>query len=41
MGVTYRAVVTTGAKDVADNPLDQDSSAAGLQQKVWSFTVSN
>jgi hypothetical protein len=39
-GVTYKAVVTTGAKDVAGNPLDQDSSTAGLQQKVWLFTVS-
>jgi N-acetylglucosamine-6-sulfatase len=40
-GVTYRAVVSTGAKDVAGNPLDQNPAAAGLQQKVWSFTVSN
>ena len=38
---TYKAVVTTGAKDVAGNPLDQNSSTTGLQQKVWSFTVSN
>jgi hypothetical protein len=30
-GVTYRAVVTTGAKDVAGNPL--------VQQKEWLFTV--
>jgi hypothetical protein len=40
-GVTYKAVVTTGAKDVAGNPLDQNPTAAGLQQKVWLFTVSN
>jgi N-acetylglucosamine-6-sulfatase len=30
-GVTYKAVVTTGAKDVADNPL--------AQQYSWFFTV--
>jgi hypothetical protein len=30
-GVTYRAVVTTGAQDVAGNPL--------VQQKEWLFTV--
>jgi len=40
-GTTYKAVVTTGAKDVAGNPLDQNSTTAGLQQKVWLFTVSN
>jgi hypothetical protein len=40
-GVTYEAVVNTGAKDVAGNPLDQNSSTTGLQQKVWLFTVSN
>jgi hypothetical protein len=39
-GVTYKAVVTTGAKDVAANPLDQNPAAAGLQQKAWTFTVS-
>jgi Tol biopolymer transport system component len=38
-GVTYRAVVTTGAKDVAGNRLDQDRTANGLQQKVWLFRV--
>ena len=38
-GVTYKAVVSTGAKDVAGNPLDQNPTAEGLQQKVWSFTV--
>jgi Bacterial Ig-like domain len=31
-GATYRAVVTTGAKDLAGNPLDQ--------RHKWSFTVS-
>jgi N-acetylglucosamine-6-sulfatase len=40
-GVTYKAIVNTGAKDVAGNPLDQNSSIAGLQQKAWLFTVSN
>ena len=38
-GVIYKAVVTTGAKDVAGNPLDQNSTTTGLQQKAWSFTV--
>jgi TolB protein len=38
-GLTYKAVVTTGAKDVAGNRLDQKHTAKGLQQKVWSFTV--
>ena len=37
--VTYRAVVTTVAKDVAGNRLDQDDSTTGSQQKVWYFTV--
>jgi hypothetical protein len=40
-GVTYKAIVSTGAKDAAGNPLDQNSSIAGLQQKAWLFTVSN
>ena len=40
-GLSYKAVITTGAKDVAGNPLDQNSSTSGLQQKVWFFTVSN
>ena len=35
-GVTYKAVVTTVAKDVAGKRLDQNSSKAGLQQKVGS-----
>jgi Bacterial Ig-like domain len=39
-GVAYKAVVTTGAKDVAGNSLDQ-SPTVGLQQKAWSFTTSN
>jgi hypothetical protein len=40
-GVTYKAVVTTVAKDVAGNRLDQDGSKAGLQQKVWFFEIDN
>jgi hypothetical protein len=39
-GVTYKAVVSTGVKDVAGNPLDQNPTTAGLQQKAWLFTVS-
>jgi CSLREA domain-containing protein len=38
-GATYKAVVTTVAKDVAGNRLDQDDSRAGLQQKVWFFEI--
>jgi len=38
-GTTYKAVVTTGAKDLAGNQLDQDPSLAGLQQKTWLFTT--
>ncbi len=37
--VTYKAVVTTVAKDVAGNRLDQDDSRGGLQQKVWFFEI--
>jgi Bacterial Ig-like domain len=40
-GVTYKAVVTTGAKDLAGNQLDQNTKTTGLQQKVWYFTVDN
>jgi dipeptidyl aminopeptidase/acylaminoacyl peptidase len=39
-GATYRAVVTTGAKDLAGNSLDQDNTTPGLQRKKWFFTVS-
>ena len=38
-GVTYKAVVTTGAKDLAGNPLDQNSTTTGSQQMAWFFTV--
>jgi Tol biopolymer transport system component len=40
-GVTYKVVVTTGAKDLAGNQLDQTRNLSGLQQKVWFFTVRN
>ena len=39
-GATYKCVVTTGAKDIGGNPLDQNVSTPGLQQKAWLFTVS-
>ena len=40
-GATYKAVVTTAAKDMAGNRLDQNSSKAGLQKKVWFFEIDN
>jgi CSLREA domain-containing protein len=40
-GVTYKAVVSTLAKDVAGNGLDQDDSRGGLQRKVWFFEIDN
>jgi hypothetical protein len=41
LGTKYKAVVTTGAQDVAGNRLDQNSSLSGLQQKSWTFTIRN
>ena len=41
LGAKYKAVVTTGAKDLAGNRLDQNSSQSGLQQKSWTFTIRN
>jgi hypothetical protein len=41
LGTKYKAVVTTGAQDVAGNRLDQNSSLSGLQQKGWTFTIRN
>jgi N-acetylglucosamine-6-sulfatase len=38
-GVTYKAVVTTGAKELAGNPLNQNTTKTGAQQKAWFFTV--
>jgi Bacterial Ig-like domain len=40
-GATYKALVTTGAKDLVGNRLDQNGSLSGLQQKKWFFTVTN
>jgi hypothetical protein len=40
-GVTYKAVVTTYAKDKAGNQLDQRRGLSGLQKKVWYFEVSS
>jgi hypothetical protein len=37
--VTYKAVVTTGAKDLAGNALDQNPTLTGNQNKVWFFKV--
>jgi Bacterial Ig-like domain len=41
LGTKYKAVVTTGAQDLAGNRLDQNSTTAGLQQKAWTFTIRN
>ena len=39
-GTKYKAAVTTGAKDLAGNQLDQDQDPSnGLQQKKWLFTT--
>jgi len=38
-GATYKAVVSTRAKDLAGNRLDQNRNRAGLQPKVWYFTM--
>jgi hypothetical protein len=38
-GATYAATVTIGAKDLADNSLDQNSSQSGKQPKTWTFKV--
>jgi hypothetical protein len=37
----YQATIATGAKDLAGNALDQDSTNAGSQPKTWFFTVTN
>ena len=39
-GATYKAVITSGAKDLTGNALDQDQSVTGYQMKVWYFTIS-
>ncbi len=38
-GVTYKAVVSTRAQDLAGNRLDQNRNLAGRQPKVWYFTI--
>jgi len=38
---TYKAVVTTEARDLAGNQLDQNATLSGNQPKTWFFTVSN
>lgn len=40
-GDRYKAVVSTGAKDLAGNQLDQDPTLSGNQPKQWFFTVKN
>ncbi|HEX2741094.1 MAG TPA: Ig-like domain-containing protein, partial [Rubrobacter sp.] len=41
-GATYKAVVGAGVQDLAGNTLlDQDPNRAGVQPKVWFFTVRN
>jgi hypothetical protein len=39
LGRTYKATVTTGAKDLAGNALDQKPNITGNQSKSWKFTV--
>src|SRR5215204_409762 len=41
LGTTYKAVVSTGAKDMAGLQLDQNTTTTGLQQKAWLFTIRN
>jgi hypothetical protein len=40
-GATYDARVTTLARDLDGNHLDQSSTMGGMQRKAWSFAVSN
>ncbi len=39
-GTKYKGEVTTGARDEAGNQLDQHTTTTGLQEKTWTFTVS-
>ncbi len=39
LGTKYKAVVTTGARDLAGNRLDQAPTLSGNQPKVWFFTT--
>jgi hypothetical protein len=36
---TYRAVITTAAKDPAGNRLDQNRTVKGSQSMVWTFVT--
>jgi hypothetical protein len=38
-GATYVATVTSGAKDLAGNALDQSPRKGGQQLKAWTFTT--
>jgi hypothetical protein len=38
-GATYKAVISTQAKDLAGNRLDQNRNRDGLQPNVWCFTI--
>ena len=38
-GTKYKAVVTTAARDLAGNRLDQKPGISGNQQKEWFFTT--
>jgi len=40
-GATYKAIVTTDAKDLEGNQLDQNPSLSILQRKAWTFKVKN
>ncbi|MBA3387977.1 MAG: Ig-like domain-containing protein [Rubrobacter sp.] len=39
LGATYKATITTGARDLAGNALDQNPTKTGNQGKTWKFTV--
>jgi hypothetical protein len=41
LGTKYKAVVTTGTRDLAGNLLDQNATLSGNQAKVWYFTTRN
>ena len=38
-GATYVATVSSGAKDLAGNALDQNAATSGSQPKTWKFTI--
>jgi hypothetical protein len=39
LGTKYKAVVSTGTRDLAGNQLDQNATLSGKQSKVWFFTI--